>query len=130
LLRVRQKAATAAFFLSAGLIRARKITQARALAGERLFMRRACSVALRNELLMPDGKIFIFAFDRAKTRGIRIERPLLIPLVQYENRVPDFRSRLAQFNHQAPSLRLALSFAASATQEVHGGSLLSEFSYR
>src|SRR5271165_1069718 len=83
------------------------------------------SPSLGNELLVANSQILFFALTRTQACRIGFQGLLLIPMTQDKQRVPDFRTRLAQFDHKPPSLRLALPFAAYATQKVHDGSPLS-----
>ena len=81
--------------------------------------------SLGNELFVTDGKVFFFALIGTEARRQGIQGFRLIPLIYDEQRVPDFRTGLAQFDHQAPSLRLALLLTANSAQKLHHGSLLS-----
>jgi hypothetical protein len=55
---------------------------------------------------------------------MRIVRTVLVPLIDDENRVLDFRARLIQFDNEPPILRLLVALSAYSAEIFHGGSLL------
>ena len=65
-----------------------------------------------------------FAFVRTETRRMGIVRTILIPLIDDEDRILDFRARLIQFDDEPPTLRLLVAFSACSAEIFHGGSLL------
>jgi hypothetical protein len=53
-----------------------------------------------------------------------VARTILVPLIDDENRVLDFRARFVQFDNEPPTLRLLVAFSAYSAKIFHGGSLL------
>ena len=78
---------------------------------------------------MTISKVSGFAFVRTEASGMRIVRTILVPLIENENRVLDFRARLVQFDNEPPTLRLLVAFSAYSAEIFHGGSLLPDELY-
>jgi hypothetical protein len=60
---------------------------------------------------------------------VGILRTILVPLIEDEDGVLDFRTRLVQFDNELPTLRLALAFSAYSAEIFHRGSLLPDELY-
>ena len=56
-------------------------------------------------------------------------RTILVPLIEDEDGVLDFRTRLVQFDNEPPTLRLLVAFSAYSAEIFHRGSLLPDELY-
>ena len=78
---------------------------------------------------MTISKVSRFAFVRTEARCVGILRTILVPLIEDEDGVLDFRTRFVQFDNEPPTLRLGLAFSAYSAEIFHRGSLLPDELY-